>query len=51
MYDRELFNFIYILASEPGAATVTKSYSSRLPALGQFYRETKCSLFKSTQST
>ena len=27
------YNFIYLLASEPSAAKVTKSYSRRLPAL------------------
>ena len=37
---------IYILAWEPSAAKVTKSYSRRLPALEQFYRETEFSLFK-----
>jgi len=44
------YNFIYILAWEPSASQVTKSYSCRLPALERFYRETKFSLLKLTQS-
>ena len=39
---------LYQLAWEPSAAQVTKSYSRHLPALEQFYRESKFSLFKST---
>ena len=35
---------VYELAWEPSAAKVTKSYSPRLPALDQFYRETKFSV-------
>ena len=38
-------------AWELSAAQVTKSYSHRLPALKQFYRETKCSLLNSNHST
>ena len=44
------YYFIYILAWEPSAAQVTKSYSSRLPAPGRFYWKTKFSLLKSTHS-
>ena len=40
-----------LLAWEPSTDKVTKSYSHRLPALEQFYRETKFSLLKSTHST
>ena len=37
--------YIYnVLAREPSAAQVTKSYSRRLPALERFYRETKLNL-------
>ena len=36
------------LAWETNAAKVTKSYSHHLPALEQFYRETKSSLLKWT---
>ena len=43
--------YIQILAWEPRVAQVTKSYSRRLPALEQFYRETKFSLVKSTHAT
>ena len=45
------FYFIYILAWEPSAAQVTKSYSSRLPALERDYWETQFSPLKSTNST
>ena len=34
-----------ILASEPSAAEVTRSYSRCLPTLERFYRETKSSPF------
>ena len=33
---------IYILAWEPSAAKVTKSYSRRLPELERFYQQNKC---------
>ena len=39
------------LAWEPSAATVAKSYSRRLPALENFYKETKFSLLKSSYLT
>ena len=39
-----------MIAWEPSAAKVTKSYSCRLPALERFYLETEFSLFKSTHS-
>ena len=35
-----------MLAWEPSAAKVTKSYFRRLPALERVYQETKFSLFK-----
>ena len=41
---------LYILAWEPSAVKVTKSYFRRLPALGWFYQENKFSLLKSTHS-
>ena len=41
-----LYVHINILAWEPSAAKVTKSYSFRLPALERFYQKTKFSLFK-----
>ena len=40
-----------VLAWEPSAAKVTKTYFRRLPALEVFNRETKFSLIKSTNST
>ena len=40
-----------LLAWEPSVAKGTHIYSSRLPALGRFYRETKFSVLKSTHST
>ena len=45
-YYAAVFKLVYmsLLAWEPSAAQVTKSYSPRLPALGRFYRETKFSL-------
>ena len=46
----ELFkinNFICLLAWEPSAAQVINMYSHSLPALEQFYQETKFSLIKS----
>ena len=39
-----VYTFKNILAWEPSAALVTKSYFTRLPALERFYRETKFSL-------
>ena len=47
-YDLQIF--ITIIAWEPSAPKVTKSYSRRLPAIERVYRETKFSLFKSTHS-
>ena len=43
--------FRKILAQEPGAAKVTKSYFHRLPALKRFYRASKFSLLNSTYLT
>ena len=42
---------ILLLAWEPSAVQVTKSYSCHLPALKRFYRETKILLLKSTKLT
>ena len=39
--NKQDYYFIYILAWEPSAAKVTKSYSRRLPALERFYRALK----------
>ena len=50
-YNKHIYKYINILAWEPSAAKVTKSYSSRLPALERFYRETKFTLLKSIHST
>ena len=42
--------FYSLLTWEPSVAQVTHTYPRRLPALGQFYRETKFVLLNSTHS-